>query len=111
MEGKERKAAVAAYKQRKVFAGVYAVRCTTTGERWIGRAPDLSTIQNRIWFALRHDGSRSASLQSAWNRYGEAHFVLEELERLDEDILPMSRDRLLKERLAYWREQFGAEGI
>lgn len=111
MEGSERKAAIAAYKQRKIFAGVYAVRCTRTGQRWIGKAPDLSTIQNRIWFALRHDGSRSASLQSAWNSHGEAQFVFEELERLDEDILPLSREILLKERVVHWREQFGAEGI
>jgi hypothetical protein len=36
-----RKAAVAAYKDRKVAAGIYVVRCAATAQQWAGSAPDL----------------------------------------------------------------------
>ena len=48
MRHEDRKVAVAAYRERKVVAGIYLVRCLATGERWVGQAPDLSTIQNQI---------------------------------------------------------------
>ena len=63
MKGEGRKAAVAAYKERKVETGIYAVRCTASDQVWVGIAPDLSTIQNRLWFTLRQ-GTQLASLAS-----------------------------------------------
>ena len=48
MKGEDRKRAVAAYKERKVEAGIYVVRCLASGQVWVGSAPDLSTIQNRL---------------------------------------------------------------
>ncbi|MET4040164.1 hypothetical protein ABIC03_001849 [Bradyrhizobium sp. RT6a] len=44
----DRKAAIAAHKERKTVAGVYVVRCAASGEAWVGQAPNLDTIQNRI---------------------------------------------------------------
>lgn len=52
-----RKAAVAAYKERKVEAGAYVVRFTASGQAWVGSAPDLATIGSRIWFSLRQGGN------------------------------------------------------
>ncbi|MET4276026.1 hypothetical protein ABIB68_004682 [Bradyrhizobium sp. F1.2.2] len=49
----DRKAAIAAYRERKTVAGIYVIRCAASGEAWIGQAPNLETIQNRIWFSLR----------------------------------------------------------
>jgi hypothetical protein len=54
MKTEDRKAAVTAYKERKVESGIYAIRCAASGEVWVGSAPNLSTIQNRLWFTLRH---------------------------------------------------------
>lgn len=79
MRHEDRKAAVAAYKERKAAAGIYLVRCLASGERWAGQAPDLSTIWNRVWFTLRHGSHRARSLQEAWNTHGEAAFAFEEL--------------------------------
>ncbi len=107
----DRKAAVAAYKERKVAIGIFAVRCLPTGQTWCGRALDLGAIQNRIWFMLRQNNSRHASLQAAWNEHGADAFVLEEVERLDDETLAYVRDRVLKERLAYWCAVKNAEAI
>ena len=107
----DRKAAVAAYKERKVVAGIYLVRCGATGECWAGQAPDLSTIRNRVWFTLRHGSHRQRSLQAAWNAHGEAAFSFEEIERLDEKALEAGRERVMKARLAHWCAELGAEGL
>jgi hypothetical protein len=70
----DRRAAVAAYKERKATPGIYAIHCTASGEAWVGSAPDLATIQNRHWFALRMGSHTQPSLQQAWARHGEAAF-------------------------------------
>ncbi|MBN9467468.1 MAG: GIY-YIG nuclease family protein [Bosea sp.] len=107
----DRKAAVAAYKERKVVAGIYLVRCGATGACWAGQAPDLSTIKNRVWFTLRHGSHRQRSLQAAWNAHGEGAFSFEEIERLDEKALEAGRERVMKARLAHWCAELGADGL
>ncbi|CAN5183516.1 GIY-YIG nuclease family protein [soil metagenome] len=104
----DRKAAIAAYKERKVIGGIYAVRCTATGEVWVGRWPNLATIQNRIWFTLRQGGHPNPELQTSWRHNGEAHFRFEILERMEEEASAYVRDALLKERAAHWRSSLGA---
>ncbi len=49
----DRKAAIAAYKERKPAVGIYLIRCRASGQCWIGASPTLETIQNRHWFTLR----------------------------------------------------------
>jgi len=107
----ERKTARAAYKERKTVAGIFAVRCAASGQIWVGQAPDLATIQNRLWFILRHGSSPHRSLQSAWTAYGPDSLAFEEVERLAEEDVPYLRQAALKERLAYWRDELGAERL
>ncbi|MBP0444517.1 GIY-YIG nuclease family protein [Roseomonas sp. SSH11] len=111
MLGQERRAAVAAYKERKIPAGVYALRCAPTGEAWVGAAPDLGTIQNRIWFQLRMGGCPFPTLQAAWNAHGEDAIAFEVLEGLPEETLPYARNAALKERRQHWAGQLGARII
>jgi hypothetical protein len=108
MKSEARKAAIAAYKERKSAAGIYAVRCTATGEVWVGQSPNLDTVQNRVWFTLRVAGNLNRTLQKAWDDHGADHFVFEVIEQLDDDDLVYTRDALLKERLAHWRAELGA---
>jgi hypothetical protein len=108
MKNDARKAAIAAYKERKSAAGIYAVRCTASGEVWVGQSPNLDTVQNRVWFTLRVAGNLNRALQNAWNDHGPESFVLDVVEQLEEDDLAYSRDALLKERLAHWRSELGA---
>lgn len=93
------------------MAGIYAVRCLANGRLWVGYAPDLSTIGNRIWFTLKHGSMRHRSLQDAWNEHGADNFTLEVVEQLKEEALPFVRDRIRKERLAHWSQSLGAECI
>ena len=111
MKTEDRKAAVAAYKERKAVPGVFAVRCPATGAVWVGHAADLATIRNRIWFTLDHGSHRTLSLQAAWNAHGTDGLSFEELERIEPDQPAYARDRALKDRTAAWREELGAAAI
>lgn len=108
MKGEARKAAIAAYKERKSGAGIYAVRCTATGEVWVGQSPNLDTVQNRVWFTLRFSGNLNRALQRAWDDHGAERFTFDVVEQLEDDDLAYSRDALLKERLAHWRAELQA---
>lgn len=111
MKGDERKAAVAAYKERKVVPGIYLVRCAPTGQVWVGAAPDLSTIRNRIWFTLRQRVHTDRLLQQAWNEQGAESFAFEVAEALEPEDSAYVRGRLLKARLAHWIERAGAHRL
>jgi hypothetical protein len=107
----DRKAAIDAYKRRKIVGGVYAVTCLPTGQRWLGTADDLSTIRNRIWFTLGLSRSPWPDLEKAWKAYGADQFVFAEVERLSDDLAPHARQAALQERLAHWRRKLGASTI
>ena len=107
----DRKAAIAAYKERKTVAGIYVVRCAATGEAWVGQAANLETIQNRTWFTLRQGGHPCRSLQAAWTAHGPDNFTFEACERLEEEEVPYVRAALLKERALHWRTELGAEAV
>lgn len=111
MKTEDRKAAVAAYKELKAVAGIYAVRCLASGQCWVGRALNLDTVQNRLWFTLRHGGTAPAGLHAAWRAHGPGSFAFEAVERLKEEELTFVRDRMLRARLAHWRTALQAETI
>lgn len=111
MKGPDRRAAIAAYKRRKSVAGIYAVRCAASGQVWVGGAPNLETVQNRIWFTLRFGGHSSRSLSAAWAAHGAEGLAFEPLERLDDEEPSRFRDALLEERVAHWRSKLGASNI
>lgn len=111
MRTEDRKMAVNAYKKREVEGGIYAVRCVASGEVWVGGAPDLSKIQNRLWFTLRQGTNTHRSLQSTWNAHGAETFSFEIIERLDAEEIGYVRDRIMKERLVHWAEQLRAVRI
>jgi hypothetical protein len=111
MNGDARKAAIAAYKERKVTAGVYAVRSSASAAAWIGHWSDIDTIQRRIWFTLRQGTYPNRYLQDEWNLHGEAGFSFEVLERMPEDVTPFLRAGILKERAGYWRAHLDASLI
>jgi hypothetical protein len=106
-----RKAAIAAYKERKIIAGIFVVRCTASSETWVGQSPNLEKIQNRIWFSLRQGNHTCRSLQAAWAAHGPDGLTFAECERLEEEEMPYVRDALLKERALHWRSQLGAMAV
>ena len=106
-----RKAAIAAYKERKSVAGIFVIRCSASSEAWVGQTPDLQKIQNRIWFTLRQGSHPCRSLQTAWTAHGPDSFAFEACERLAEEEVSYIRDALLKERVRHWRTELGAEAV
>jgi hypothetical protein len=111
MRREDRRAALAAYKQRKPPAGIYAVRCTVSGRCWVGSARDLDAVRNRHWFALRLGSNRHTGLQQAWRDHGEAAFAFERVEVLSQDLADWQRDQALKDRLVFWLAEMKAEAI
>jgi hypothetical protein len=107
----DRKAAIAAYKERKTVAGIYVVRCAVSGEAWVGQAPNLETIQNRIWFSLRHGSHPCRGLQAAWTTHGEAGLTFGKCERLEDEESAYVRNALLKERMLHWLSELRPEAI
>ena len=53
MQKDARKAAIAAYKERKPKAAVIALRCAATGAVWVGPTLNPDPVQNKIWFTLK----------------------------------------------------------
>ena len=112
MDQQARKAAAAAFKERRSEPGIYALICRPTGERWVGRASDLTTIWNRLSVALRMASTPHRSLQAAARAHGEGAFAFEVLERLDErDASQALVWAILKRRLEHWRDALGATAI
>ncbi len=121
MRHEDRRAAAAAYKERKVAAGVFTLRCAATGACWAGAAPDLATIWNRLSFTLRRGAEAAAGqgtgtdaqrrLQAAWRAHGPESFSFAVVERVDEAVLAYGRDRALRQRRDHWCTALPADPI
>lgn len=106
-----RKAAIAAYKERKSVVGIFELRCASSGEVWVGRTPDIEKAQNRIRFMLRQGTHPCRSLQEAWRRNGGEGIAFAIVETLDEEERSYLRGSDLKERAAFWRAKLGAMAV
>ncbi len=111
MDQIEKKAAVAAYRERKPARGVFAVICSATGEVWVDQSRNLDSQHNRLWFSLRHGNSFYKSLRSAWTAHGEDEFRFEELERLRDDYPEIGIGDELKRRTALWKQRLQAASL
>jgi hypothetical protein len=111
MKTTDRKASIAAYKERKRHAGVFAIRCAARGEIWVGSAPDLDTIQNRIWFTLKHGGNSNAALKAAYAAHGQAGLQFDILEAIKEEEDAYIRGKMLLARASHWRETLAAQAV
>lgn len=111
MDADEKKAAIAAYKERKSISGIYAVICNATGEVWVGASRNLEAQQNGLWFTLRLGHHIHKSLQAAYRTHGGDAFRYEELDRVPEDYSDMARKDELKRRKGLWLQRLQAEGL
>ncbi len=97
-----------AYKTRITPKGVFAVRCKSSGEVWVGASDHLDTAQNGVWFQLRGGLHRNPQLQAAWNAHGEAAFEFERLEQFDDDVSPLLLGDLSQKRRKHWEKALSA---
>lgn len=108
MKSENRSAALDAFKERNVSAGVFAIHCQANASAWVGQAANLDNFENRHWFSLRQGTHPNAALQAAWNSHNEEAFSVEILEQLDDDTSSISRPRILKERMVHWMKHLSA---
>ena len=111
MDKAERKAAVDAYKERKVAAGIYAIRCVPSGECWVGQTADVSKIENRVQFSLRQGTHPHASLKAALQKHGAEAFTFDVVEEIGDIESDYMRASALKERQAHWVAELHASPI
>ena len=111
MRKDERKAAVAAWKEEKRRAGVWLVRCTATGEVWVGAGRDLDAARNRFVFSMRQGSALHPDMKPALGAHGGEAFAFEEVETLPEDVEEIALPRELKDRRAAAAERLGAKTI
>jgi hypothetical protein len=105
---KNRKREVARlYKEREKIQGVFAIRCATTGQAWVGTTPDIGTGKNREWAGLRMGLHRNAQMQAAWTAHGEESFAYEIVEEVRDDN-PLLIPALVKERCRHWAAELNA---
>jgi hypothetical protein len=108
MDKQSRREALRQYKEKKPAVGVFAVRCAASGEVWVAASRNLGQQQNGVWFGLRLGSHPNRALQAAWTAHGEAAFVFERLEVLeDRDHSPLAIDLMLKDAEKRWRETLG----
>lgn len=108
MKREDRKAAVAAYKEQPTAWGVYAVRCSASGEAWVGASNHVDTRRNGLWFGLGQGGSPFRDLQAAWTAHGADAFTFEVLERLPQDMPAFQRKDALEALAERWQVELGA---
>jgi len=100
----DRKAALRAYKERKVRPGIYGIREIASGRTWPGSANDLDATRNGQWIALNSGRHLEKELQAAWTRLGEDAFEYVILDVIEEEMTTLVLKETLKSRKAEWKE-------
>lgn len=108
----DRKQLVRDYKERKVAAGAFAVRCVPSGQTWVEVSPNLHNRRNGLWFSLRLGSHPNKALVQAWKTHGEDAFTYEVVEELpDAERSQWELTNALKALSAKWCEALGAEKL
>lgn len=108
MEQSRKKEIIAAYKQKEVTGGVYAIACIPADRIWIKGDLDLQGAANRFNFAVTINSCVLPKMQADWSAHGPKAFtfeVLEEMKKKETQTLAEFRqDVATLEEL--WREKY-----
>lgn len=107
----DRKEAIRQFRERKPPRGVYALRCTATGETWVEASPNLDAARNGQMFMLRHGSHLNPALQAAWNASGGEAFEFTVLEQLDDGVTSLATRDTLLQRKRHWTAQLAARPV
>lgn len=107
----QRKEAISQFKERKPLLGIFAVRCASNGQVWVGASRNLDATRNGTWFALRLGSHRDQALQEEWNAQGESAFQYEVLETLSKEVIPQAVSDVLGEKKKQWIQELGARAL
>ena len=81
----QKKELIAAYKERKVVGGVYAIKNTLSGRRMIEATTDMCGSKNRFDFAQRNNLCVNKKIEAEWKKLGAGSFAFEVLEELEKE--------------------------
>lgn len=108
----ERKALRRQFEERKVVAGIYCVRNTTTGRCLIGAAVDVTSMLARQRAQLKFGSSPDRDLQAEWDALGAEAFAFETLDALAPRDGPVgNQDDDLRVLKSLWLEKLTGEGV
>jgi hypothetical protein len=112
MDKQSRRQVIRDFKEAKTKAGVFAVRCSATGEAWLGTSKNLEQQQNAIWFSLKMgaSGRLHPDLHAAYRQHGAEAIVYDVVEAIEE-LGTYGRDRQLKDRLTHWLAAMNAKKV
>ena len=82
MDSSRKKELTAAYRQREVVGGVYAIRCQATNRKMLEPTVDLAGAKNRFAFSAQTGLCPHHLLKADWQEHGAASFYFDELETL-----------------------------
>lgn len=71
------------YKNRVVAGGVYCIKCSGSGRKWIKSSPDLAGQINKFEFFVSTNSCPEPAMRSDWNQYGAEAFSISVLEKLE----------------------------
>lgn len=112
MSNQRKRDLVREYKERKQRRGVYAVRCSGSGQVWASASPNLDAQQNSLWLQLKLGSHPNRALQDAWKQHGEETFSFEVAGELsDEDRTPYALNTDLKTLEAECQKRLGAKAV
>lgn len=75
MDNARKKEIAREYRERPLQAGIFAVVCKPTGQRWISSTRNLDKQQNGVWFQLRMGNHMNKSLQAHGTRMAKRTFL------------------------------------
>jgi hypothetical protein len=76
---------VAAYKERQIIGGVYAVTNTRSGRKFVDATTDMRGSRNRFDFAQKTDMCTYKRIEKDWKESGASSFAFETLEEYEKD--------------------------
>lgn len=99
-----------AYKLAPPPMGIYAVRHRASGRLLLGKSTNLTGALNRHRMELKLGSHRNHALMRDWREYGEAAFVFEVLERIEESTNPdFDYAAELERRLKAWQARLAGD--
>ncbi len=113
MKSEAKKQVRAAYKERVVLGGIYAITNTVTGRKLVDATQSLVASRNRLEFAQTTGSAVTPKLQKDWGTYGPESFVFEVLEELErgEAQTPQEFAKDLKLLKELWLEKSYPAGL
>jgi hypothetical protein len=106
----DRKELTRAAKEIKTESGVFQIKNTRNGKRFIATTPNLKST-NGQQFTLEMGSHMNKALQQDWNTFGKDAFTLEVLEVLEQpETGYFDRKDALKKLEAKWLEQLQPYG-